>query len=123
MDEKKQINMTIADGHEFWAHELSINFNPTQFIFDFKCITPRIDPRSQRSPTLLLRHNIVMTDIYHAKLIHELLGNVLKKYEEEHGKIKKPEAIEKIEKKRKKEEGQNKKKVESTKNSTPSYLG
>jgi hypothetical protein len=115
MDDK-QINMAINDGGEFWAHEVSINFNPTQFVLDFKCITPRIDPRSQTTPTVLLRHNVVMTDPYHTKLIHELLGTVIKKYEEEFGKITKPKALEKFEKK--------KATMEPIKeSSTPTYFG
>ena len=56
MPEQKKINISINEGMEFFAHELSVNFNPTQFIFDFKCITPRVDPRSKEVPHLNIKH-------------------------------------------------------------------
>ena len=34
--EEKKLNVSIVDGKTFYAHEASINFNPTQFILDFK---------------------------------------------------------------------------------------
>jgi hypothetical protein len=101
--EEKHINMSISDGNEFFAHEVSINFNPMQFIFDFKCITPRVDPRSKDAPTLALKHNVVLTDPYHTKKIAELLNDVIGKYEKEFGKIQMPKALEKMEKMRKEE--------------------
>lgn len=101
--QEKKINFSISEGTEFFAHEVTLNFNPTQFILDFKCITPRSDPRSQQGPNLAVKHNVVMLDTFHAKKMHELLGNVIKRYEEEFGEIVKPKAIEKAEKKRKTE--------------------
>ncbi len=117
---EKKMNISISDGLEFFAHELSINFNPMQFIFDFKCITPRIDPRSKGSATMAIRHNVVMMDAYHTKRLHDLLGDVIKRYEKEFGKIKKPKQLEKAEKKRKDKDNSMKK--EELKN-TPNYFG
>jgi hypothetical protein len=120
MEEKKRLNLSINDGMDFFAHEVSVNFNPTQFILDFKSITPRMDPRSQEGATISLKHNIVMLDAYHAKKFNELLGNVIAKYEKELGKIEKPKAIAKAEKQgRKKGKGKEKKE----KVALPSYLG
>ena len=99
-EEGTPINLSIVDGDSFFAHEISINFTATQFLFDFKCITPRIDPRSAK-PSFQLKHNVVMVEPWHAKAIHEVLTNVIKKYEEEFGKIEKPKAIEIAEKKQK----------------------
>lgn len=116
--EKKNIKMNITDHcAEFFAHEASINFNTTQFIMDFKCVTPRIDPRAKESAILNLRHNIIMLDAFHAKKFHELLGEVLKNYEKEFGKIEEPKQIKMIEKKKKKQE------KDALPDSTPSYLG
>ena len=98
---KQQINLNINDGEAFFAHEVSMNFMPTQISMDFKCITPRTDPRS-KTPTFLMKHNVVMIEPWHAKVLIEVLGNVVKRYEEEFGKIKKPTAILKAEKKQKK---------------------
>ncbi|MCK4521521.1 MAG: DUF3467 domain-containing protein [Nanoarchaeota archaeon] len=120
MEEKKQkINMNIGDaGHDFFAHETSINFNPTQFILDFKCITPRVDPRAKESAVINLRHNIVMLDAYHAKRFQELFAKVIDDYEKEFGKIEKPKPMKIIEKKRAKG-----KKESIKEKTTPSYFG
>jgi hypothetical protein len=118
--EERKINVSVSEGMEFFAHEFSVNFNPLQFIFDFKTITPRVDMRSKDVASLLIRHNIVLTDPYHAKKIHELLGNVIERYEKQFGKIEKPKALEKYEKNNKK------KKTEESKNNktiAPNYLG
>jgi len=119
--QEKKINFSINEGDEFFAHEVTINFNPTQFIFDFKCVTPRSDPRIQQGPTLAIKHNVVMLDVYHAKKLHELLGNIVGRYEKDYGKIGKPKAIEKAEKnKSKKAKSMGKDKDLST---APSYFG
>jgi len=128
-DEKKRINLSINDGSAFFAHELSINFNPMQFIFDFKNVTPRIDPRSRERSTLCMVHNVVMADPYHAKQILELLSDVVAKYEKEFGKIEKPKAIKALEKKAKKESAKESsdlkedEKKKKTTRETPTYLG
>jgi len=121
-EQLKKINLGIQDGNEFFAHELSVNFNPTQFIFDFRCVTPRSDPRSKDAPFISIKHNVVLAEPYHAKRILEVLGNVVKQYEEQFGKIEKPKALKALEKKAKKtaKENNNKK---STKETIPSYLG
>ena len=113
--EEKKINFNINDGEEFFAHEVTVNFNPTQFVLDFKCITPRSDPRLAQGPLINLRHNTVMLDIFHAKKFHELLGTVIKRYEKEFGKIQKPKAIEAAEKL--------KQTAVKDKSTVPSYFG
>jgi len=115
--QEKKINLSISEGSEFFAHEVTINFNPTQFIMDFKCITPRSYPRSQEGPTIAMKHNIVMLDAYHAKKFNELMGKILAQYEKEFGKIKKPKSIEIAEKKRPKME------IKKDKATVPSYFG
>lgn len=119
--EDKKINILVDEGKEFFAHEMSIDFNPTQFIFDFRCITPRSDIRTKetQSPFVKITHNIVMIDPHHAKDIHRVLGNVLEQYEKQFGKIEKPNAIKAFEKKHKKEMEQAKKEISKA----PSYLG
>lgn len=116
-EEEERVNLHINEGEPFFAHELSINFNPTQFVFDFKCVTPRVDPRSQTKASISLKHNVIMADPYHTKRILGLLQEVVKRYEKEFGKIEKPKAIEEFEKKHKKKEA----KKDTTE--TPSYLG
>lgn len=121
MSKEEQIQkgmIFVNDGDAFFAHELTVNFTPTQFILDFKCITPRTDPRTKESASFLLKHNAVMVEPWHAKRIAEVLGVVVKRYEEEFGEIKKPAAIEKAEKKQKSLLAKNK-----TQTETPSYFG
>lgn len=116
--DKQQINLNIVEGDPFFAHEVSMNFTPTQITLDFKCITPRTDPRS-KAPNFLLKHNVVMVEPWHAKMMLDVLGNVVKKYEEEYGKITQPKAVKKATKKQKAS-----KKKSSTKTAgAPSYLG
>jgi hypothetical protein len=118
--EKQKINMNIGDASsDFFAYEASINFNPTQMIFDFKCVTPRVDPRAKEGAVISLKHNVVMLDAFHAKKFHELLGEIIKKYEKEFGKVETPNALKIIEKKRKKSA----KKGDEKTTTTPSYLG
>lgn len=117
---EKEIHMNIQDGESFFAHQVSLNFSPTQFFIDFKNITPRLDERSHQ-PTISLKHNVVMMEPYHLVRFHELLNTVLRKYEEEFGKIEKPKQIEILEKKeapkRQKQEGYRQEEKQ------PSYFG
>lgn len=115
----EQINLHIADGEPFYAHEVTCNFTPTQLIVDFKCITPRTDPRSKK-PSFQLKHNVVMLDTWQAAQLHGVLGNVLAKYEDQFGKIKKPAAVAKVEKKQK---AAKKSKKSADKVEAPTYLG
>ncbi len=94
MDQKNQVTMTISDGDAFYANESTINYNPTQFIFDFKCITPRIDQRNPNGNTVVLKHNVVVIEPWHIKLLHGVLAESLKRYEQDFGAIEKPKAIE-----------------------------
>ena len=99
MMEQKNVNVSVDDGEDFFCHELSINFNPLQFIFDFKCVTPRVDVRSKQAPSIHIKHNVVMMDPFHVKRMLELLSKVMSDYEKEYGDVKKPKSVEKMEKK------------------------
>ena len=94
------MNLNINEGEPFFAHEVTVNFTPTQLTMDFKCITPRSDPRSKK-PNFQLKHNVVMLDPWHAKALIGVLSNVISRYEEEFGKIQKPKSLLKAEKKQK----------------------
>jgi hypothetical protein len=118
-EQNKSINLGVDDGKEFFAHETSVNFNPTQFIFDFRCITPRIDPRSREIPFIALKHNVIMVDPWHAKEILRILNNSVQKFEEQFGTIEQPKAVQKYLKDAKKMQ----KKEPSLETQTPSYFG
>lgn len=117
MTNKQQVNMNVVDGGSMFAHELTVNFTPLQFMLDFKNITPRSDPRSKGRPSFTLRHNVVMVDPWQAKQMITVLKNVVKKYEEQFGKISKPKALVKAQKM----QNNNEKSQES--NDVPSYFG
>ncbi|MCK5282818.1 MAG: DUF3467 domain-containing protein [Nanoarchaeota archaeon] len=119
MEQEKKINVSINEGSAFFAHEASINYSPAQFILDFRCVTPRVDPRSNDAPTINMHHNVVMVDPYHAKKIYDLLGKVLGKYEKDFGKIEKMKAAKIIEKKMKKQRENMSNEVKSV----PNYFG
>jgi len=115
--EQKNINISVDEGTDFFCNELSINFNPLQFILDFKAVTPRVDLRSKQGPIIHIRHNVVSLDPYHMKQALELLTKVVGDYERDFGKITKPKAVEKMEKVLA-EKG-----VEVKTLTTPSYFG
>lgn len=111
--------INIKDGEAFYAHETSINFTPSLFNIDFKSLSPRVDPRNKEAPTWVMVHNLIMVDPYHAKQFHAILGEALKKFQDEFGKIDKSKALQKAEKKQK----QYQKNVVETKADIPHYMG
>lgn len=115
--EEKQINVSINEGDNMFAHETTVTFNPTQFVFDFKSITPRVDMRNKEGHSLVIRHNVILMEPFQAKGMIDLMKRVIDDYEKKFGKIEKPKALEKAEKKSK---NAAKKK---TITAAPSYLG
>ena len=113
--EEKQINVSINEGDSMFAHETTVTFNPTQFILDFKSITPRIDMRNKEGHSLVVRHNVIMMDPFQAKGLMDLMKRVLDDYEKRFGKIEKPKQLAKMEKKNKTEKKE--------KTIAPSYFG
>lgn len=97
----KQINVRVKDGEPFFAHETTVNFNPTEFILDFKCITP-IQELNQQS--LFIKHDIIIMSPWHVKSLLAAMERVTKDYEKKFGEIKKPAEIEKAEKLMKKQQ-------------------
>ena len=111
------VNMNIVDGQAFFAHETSVNYTPTQIMLDFNSVTPRTDPRNKQGATFILAHNLIMLDPYHAKQVHKILGEAIKKFEQDYAKIDKPKSVLKAEKK-------NKTKTEkATETEIPHYIG
>jgi hypothetical protein len=116
--EQKQVNMNIQEGKNFFSDEISLNFNPMVFIFDFKSTTPRIDPRMQDGTmNLCMEHNVVSLMPYNALLLRDILNAAIANYEKQFGAIKEPEAL--------KIHNDNLKKMTKIKGKTisPSYFG
>ncbi|MFA4886920.1 MAG: DUF3467 domain-containing protein [Candidatus Nanoarchaeia archaeon] len=95
MKEEKQINIRVKEGDPFLAHETTINYNPTEFVLDFKCMTPLQELNQQ---SLLIKHNIVLLTPWHARSFLDALTRVIGDYESKFGTIKKPIELEKAEK-------------------------
>ena len=94
--QQKQINLRVKDEDQFYANEISINFNPNELILDFKCITHIHDVGEHRS--MMLRHLPVIINPFHAKSFLNMLNNAINDYEAKFGEIKKSEALKKAEK-------------------------
>ena len=92
---QKQVNVRVKDADPFLAHETTINYNPTEFVLDFKCITP-IQELNQAS--LFIQHNVVLLTPWHMKSLLVAMEKVVKDYEKKFSEIKKPSEIEKAEK-------------------------
>ncbi len=101
-EEKQNVNLNINDGDAFFSNEVSINFNPSHFFIDFKCVSPRIDPRNQSGATFSLKHNVVILDPYAIKELSRMMGEIVARYEKDFGKIEKSSAAKQAEKARKK---------------------
>ena len=113
---EKKMNVNIDEGKTFYSNEASINFNPTQFFLDFKCIAPRVDLRSKDGTLhVAIEHSVVTVDPYHAKQILSLMHKSIEKYEAEFGEIKKPASLAKMESGMEEEE--------KAKDKTPIYFG
>jgi hypothetical protein len=104
MTEEKQtnVNLNINDGDAFFANEVSINFNPLNFFVDFKCVSPRIDPRNQTGATFSLKHNVIILEPYAVKELSRMMDEIVGRYEKEFGKIEKSKAAKEADKMRKK---------------------
>jgi len=92
MDEKKKINLDIDQKREvFYANNIAIFNNPTEFIIDFAQVTPRIDiVEDKQVITYVVKHNAVILEPKQAKIFLDLLKENVEKYEKKFGKIKLP---------------------------------
>ena len=99
--DQKQVNVRIKDGDPFLAHETTINYNPTEFVLDFKCITP-VQELNQSS--IFIKHEVVLLSPWHVKSFLDAMQRVIKDYEKKFGEIKKPVELEKAEKLMKKQQ-------------------
>ena len=97
-EEKTNINLNISDGEAFFSNEVSINFNPGHFFIDFKCVSPRIDPRNQSGATFALKHNVVILEPFAIKEMARMMQEIISRYEKDFGKIDKPKAAKAAEK-------------------------
>ncbi len=89
---EKHVNIQI-DHREpgFYSDNISIIYNPSKFILDFKQVTPRMDHIHGKSQEVLcVKHRVIILDVKLAKIFLNTLQKSIEGYEKKHGKIEIP---------------------------------
>ena len=89
---ERNVNIQIVRWKEaFFSDSISIIYNPSMFILDFKQNTPRIDQIQGKSQqTVAVKHNVIIMDVRFAKIFLKTLQKSVEGYEKKHGKIETP---------------------------------
>jgi len=97
MEEERNINVQIDHREDgFYSDSISIIYNPSKFILDFKQNTPRIDQIHGKSQqTVAVKHKVIIMDIKFAKIFLETLKKSVEGFEKKHGAIKLPKETKK----------------------------
>ncbi len=97
---ERNVNVQIDHREEaFYSDSISIIYNPSKFILDFKQNTPRIDQIHGKSQeTIAVKHKVIILDVKFAKIFLNTLKKSIEGYERKHGEIKIPKAPKKVEK-------------------------
>jgi len=87
---ERRVNLKINHGDKaFYANSISVIFNPSKFVIDFRQNIPRIDIINEKShETLVTEHNVVVMDPKFAKIFLETLKTSIENYEKKFGEIK-----------------------------------
>ncbi|NIO19290.1 MAG: DUF3467 domain-containing protein [Candidatus Aenigmarchaeota archaeon] len=94
---EKQVNIQIDHRESgFYSDNISIIYNPSKFIIDFKQITPRMDYIQGKSQEVLsIKHRVIILDAKFAKVFLRTLKKSIEGYEKKHGEIKVPKTTKK----------------------------
>lgn len=92
MAEKQHVNLKIDHSEEgFYSDSISVVYNPSKFVLDFKQITPKIDQMQGKSQqTVVIKHKTILLDSKFAKIFLETLKKAIDGYEKKYGKIEVP---------------------------------
>ena len=92
-EEKKKVSLDIDQKREgFYANNVAIFNNPTEFVLDFTQVTPRINlVEDKQIITYVVKHNPIILEPKQAKNFLNLLKENISRYESKFGKIKLPE--------------------------------
>jgi hypothetical protein len=90
--EEKNVRVNIDHGDAgFYSDSISIIYNPSKFVIDFKQTSPRIDTIQGKShESLVVKHKVILLDTQFAKVFLETLKNAVSNYEKKFGPIKMP---------------------------------
>ncbi|MEE9323665.1 MAG: DUF3467 domain-containing protein [Candidatus Aenigmarchaeota archaeon] len=91
---ERNVNVQIDHRQEaFYSDSISIIYNPSKFILDFKQNTPRIDQIHGKSQeTVAVKHKVIILDVKFAKIFMNTLKKSIEGFEKKHGEIKTPKA-------------------------------
>jgi len=84
---KKELSVRVKEGDQFYSNETAIHVNPSEIVFDFKCINQVQDIADMNA--IILKHNVVIMTPQHAKSFAAILERVIKDYENKFGIIEK----------------------------------
>ena len=89
---KRSINLNIDHSEPgFYSDSVSIIFNPSKFILDFKQSTPRMDSiQGKEQETIAVKHKTMLIDARFAKSFVETFKKAVDNYEKKFGKIELP---------------------------------
>jgi hypothetical protein len=89
---ERNVNVQIDHRESgFYSDSISIVYNPSKFILDFKQNTPRIDQVHGKSQeTIAVKHKVIILDVKFAKIFLSTLKKSIEGYEKKHGKIEIP---------------------------------
>ncbi len=89
---ERNVNVQIDHRESgFYSDSISIIYNPSKFILDFKQNTPRIDQIHGKSQeTIAVKHKVILLDVKFAKIFFNTLKKSIEGYEKKHGEIKTP---------------------------------
>ncbi len=110
---KRTINLNIDHSEAgFYSDSISIIFNPSKFILDFKQSTPRMDQiQGKEQETIAVKHKTILIDSRFAKSFVQTMKKAVDNYEKKFGKIEMPK------------QPKMKKKEEESVTSSESYIG
>lgn len=97
---EKHMNIQIDHRESgFYSDNISIIYNPSKFILDFKQVTPRMDHiHGKPQEVLAVKHRVIILDAKFAKIFLDTLKKSVEGYEKKHGEIKVPKISKKPEK-------------------------
>jgi len=89
---EKHMNIQIDHREEgFYSDNISIIYDPSKFILDFKQVTPRVDHvQGKTQETIAVKHKVILLDAKFAKIFFNTLKKSIEGYEKKHGKIEVP---------------------------------
>jgi hypothetical protein len=97
---ERNVNVQIDHREDaFYSDSISIIYNPSKFILDFKQNTPRIDQIHGKSQeTIAVKHRVILLDVKFAKIFLNTLKKSVEGYEKKHGEIQTPKVPKRPEK-------------------------